>query len=55
VICSPIGLSFSGVFAETFGVEKWFLVAGVILLIAIILCMGIPAIRNCDKKHESTY
>lgn len=50
VICSPLGLSISGVFAETFGVEKWFLVAGTIILLASILCLTIPTIRNCDKK-----
>lgn len=49
VICSPLGLSVSGIFAETFGVEKWFLVAGTIILLASILCLTIPTIRNCDK------
>lgn len=50
VICSPIGLSLSGLFAEAFGVEKWFLVAGTLILMATILCLLIPTIRNCDKN-----
>ena len=49
VITSPIGLSLSGVFAEAFGVEKWFLVAGTLTFLAAVLCLCIPAIRNCDK------
>lgn len=50
LLCAPIGLSLSGVFAEIFGVEKWFIIAGVILLAEAALCAGIPAIRNCDRK-----
>ncbi|MGL6202293.1 MAG: MFS transporter [Lachnospiraceae bacterium] len=50
VICSPIGLGVSGVFAEAFGVEKWFLVAGGILFLATIICASVKTIRNCDKK-----
>lgn len=49
VICSPVGLSLSGVFAEMFGVEKWFLIAGGLTLLAAILCLGIPTIRECDR------
>lgn len=49
LICAPVGLSVSGIFAEIFGVEKWFLIAGVILLIAAGICLFIPEIRNCDK------
>lgn len=54
VICSPIGLGISGVFAEAFGVEKWFLVAGGILLLATIICASVQTIRNCDKKYNET-
>jgi len=52
VICSPIGLGISGVFAEVFGVEKWFLVAGGILFLATIICASVQTIRNCDKKLQ---
>jgi len=56
VICSPIGLSLSGVFAEVFGVEKWFLIAGAMTLLAAILCLSIPTIRECDKREvENEY
>lgn len=52
LICAPVGLSVSGILAEIFGVENWFIIAGVILLIAAVLCVLIPEIRNCDKKSE---
>lgn len=50
LISGPVGLSVSGVFAERFGVEKWFLVAGVLVLLAAVLCMIVPAVRNCDSR-----
>ncbi|MCP1109905.1 DHA3 family macrolide efflux protein-like MFS transporter [Lachnospiraceae bacterium PF1-21] len=48
LIVAPIGLSLSGVFAEIFGVEKWFLIAGGLTLIAATLCLSIPVIRHAD-------
>ncbi len=52
LISGPLGLSVSGVFAERYGVEKWFLIAGALVLFASILCLAIPSIRNCDAKEE---
>lgn len=52
LICAPVGLAISGIFAEVFGVENWFIIAGLILLIDVALCAFIPAIRNCDKNHK---
>lgn len=51
-LCAPIGLSLSGVFAEVFGVQNWFIVAGGVLLIDVALCALVPAIRNCDRGGE---
>lgn len=53
VICAPVGMAFSGVFAELFGVEKWFLVAGGLTLIAAALCAFIPCVRLCDRPSAS--
>lgn len=50
LISAPIGLSISGIIADVFGVEKWFLLAGVITLVAALLCLFIPSIRHCDEK-----
>ncbi|PJJ28138.1 MFS transporter [Lacrimispora celerecrescens] len=52
LISGPIGLSASGVFAERYGVEKWFLIAGALVLFASFLCLAIPSIRNCDAKQN---
>lgn len=52
LISGPLGLSVSGVFAERYGVEKWFLIAGALVLFASFLCLVIPSIRNCDAKEE---
>lgn len=54
LICAPIALSLSGVFAELFGVEKWFLVAGGLTVLAAILCLAIPTIRECDREGAGT-
>jgi len=48
IISGPIGLAVSGVFAERFGVEKWFLVSGVIVLFAALLFLTVPSVRSCD-------
>lgn len=54
LICAPIGLSLSGVLAEIFGVENWFVIAGLVLLLAAALCGLLPEIRHCDsgKREE---
>lgn len=56
LISGPLGLTFSGAFAEKFGVEKWFLIAGGIVILASLLCLFIPSVRNCDspKRKEKT-
>lgn len=51
LIIAPIALSISGVIADIFGVEKWFFIAGVITLIAAILCFVIPSVRYCDNSR----
>lgn len=50
LISGPLGLSVSGVLAERYGVEKWFLIAGVLVLFAAFLCFSIPSIRSCDDR-----
>ena len=48
LISGPVGLSLSGLFAEAYGVEKWFLIAGALVLLAAFLCLAVPAVRGCD-------
>lgn len=48
LLSGPLGLVVSGAFAERYGVEKWFLIAGVLVLAGAFLCVGVPAVRECD-------
>ncbi len=48
LLSGPIGLAVSGVLAEKYGVDKWFLIAGGLVLLASFLCMMVPSVRNCD-------
>lgn len=53
LISGPVGLSLSGVFAEKYGVEKWFLIAGVLVLLAAFLCLAVPSVRSCDSTTDT--
>lgn len=49
LITGPLALVVSGIFADYFGEENWFLVAGAIVTIAALCCMLIPSIRKIDE------
>lgn len=55
LITGPAALVVSGIFADYYGEENWFLVAGVIVTAAAICCVAIPSIRNCDKAENELY
>lgn len=50
LLTGPLALVVSGIFADYFGEENWFLVAGVIVAIAAVICLINPSIRNCYKS-----
>lgn len=50
VICAPVGMAVAGAFAEVFGVENWFLVAGGMTLLAAILCVTVKSVRECGSR-----
>lgn len=52
LLSGPIGLAVSGVFAEKYGADKWFLIAGGLVLLASLLCIIIPCVRNCDSSFS---
>lgn len=52
LLSGPLGLFISGLIAEKLGVEKWFLVAGGLVLAASALCLMVPSVRNCDSKKN---
>lgn len=50
LLSGPIGLAASGIFAEKYGANKWFLIAGGLVLLASLLCILVPCVRNCDNE-----
>lgn len=55
LISGPVGLFLSGIFAERYGVEKWFLIAGGLVLSGSFLCLIVPSVRNCDNSRNRAY
>ena len=52
LLSGPLGLVVSGPFAEKYGVEKWFLIAGGLVLAAALLCLAVPPVRRCDLDRN---
>ncbi len=50
LLSGPIGLAVSGVFAGRYGVDKWFLIAGGLVLLASFLCFSATPVRKCDNR-----
>jgi len=49
MIAMPLGLVLSGSFADVIGVEKWFLISGVLTVVIAFICYLMPSIRHsCD-------
>lgn len=47
-LAMPLGLILSGLFADRVGVNYWFLISGVLIIIIAIVCPLVTAIRNLD-------
>ena len=48
-LACPIGLSFSGMFADIIGVNFWISLSGVITLICVILCRFVKSVWSVDS------
>lgn len=44
----PIGLGIESMISEHFGINTWFTIGGVLVLISALLILLIPAVRKCD-------
>lgn len=44
----PLGLLISGPLAEKFGVEKWFVICGVGIIIVALTAFLLPSLRKID-------
>jgi|SRR5690554_1098473 len=47
-LAMPIGLIFSGLFADIIGVNYWFFISGLLILGISVICPLIPSIRKLD-------
>lgn len=45
----PLGLILSGIFTDQIGVNRWFLLSGILIIGISILCISIPSIRKLDE------
>ena len=50
MIATPIGLVLSGIFAEIVGINVWFAVSGVLIVIVSLFCMIVPSVRRSDRS-----
>lgn len=53
LIAGPLALLVSGTIADTYGEEKWFLIAGILVVIGTACILLIPSIRQCDTRAIS--
>lgn len=51
-IAMPLGLLFSGMFAEQIGVEKWFLISGIGIILISLLAFTLPSINSLNRCDE---
>ncbi|WP_184307585.1 macrolide efflux MFS transporter Mef(A) [Anaerosolibacter carboniphilus] len=49
-LAMPVGLIFSGAFADKIGVHRWFLLSGILIIGVAILCPLVPSVRRLDQK-----
>jgi DHA3 family macrolide efflux protein-like MFS transporter len=50
---SPLGLIIAGPLADTFGVQVWFLVGGVLTGLLGAVALLVPAIINIEEEHKA--
>ena len=49
----PVGLIISGVFADKVGVNRWFFISGILIMVLSVFCALFPAFRKLDEKELS--
>lgn len=53
MVAMPLGLILSGTFAQVIGVEKWFLISGILAVALALGCVMLPSLRNCCKNENT--
>ena len=49
-LAMPVGLILSGLFADRIGVNNWFLISGILIIVIAIICPFIPVIKGLDEQ-----
>ena len=49
-LAMPVGLVFSGAFADRVGIQRWFFLSGLLIVLTGLLMAAIPSIRKIDRK-----
>ncbi|SHN83108.1 MFS transporter [Desulfitobacterium chlororespirans] len=53
-VAMPLGLVLSALFADTIGVNRWFLISGILITGIAVLPVLIPGLRNLDRQEDKT-
>jgi DHA3 family macrolide efflux protein-like MFS transporter len=53
MIAMPLGMILSGTFADVIGVEKWFLISGILTVVLALVCSVLPSLRNSGKTQNT--
>ncbi|WP_068784567.1 MFS transporter [Paenibacillus phocaensis] len=51
-LAMPLGLVISGLFADQIGVNRWFLLSGLMVAGIAALCLLVPAVRQLDRQQQ---
>ncbi len=51
-LAMPIGLIMSGIFAEAVGIDTWFIISGVIIVLIGVLCAMMPSVWAIDAGRR---
>lgn len=52
-ISSPIGLAFAGPVSDRFGIQVWFVIAGILCMAIELTSFFIPAILHIEENHST--
>ncbi|ACL20553.1 H+ Antiporter protein [Desulfitobacterium hafniense DCB-2] len=53
-VAMPLGLVLSALFADTLGVNRWFLISGILIMGIAVLPALMPGLRNLDRQEDKT-
>ena len=49
-LAMPVGLILSGMFVDLIGVNTWFFISGILIMVIALICPIVPAVKSLDDK-----